>query len=133
LINHIKIKLTVILTTTTIFATLIGPMPTILPSALSISPVIVPSNLMKMQQAMSSQSPQVVLLPLLSQSQMIPSQTPISDQPNPVIRIPPATGAMQACLDAGYSYQRCKFIIGSPDLGICVPLESQNIPCPAER
>jgi hypothetical protein len=50
------------------------------------------------------------------------------------IKIPDASGAMDACLDSGYSYQYCQQILGSPDPGnICGPLEAAGLNCPIQR
>ena len=53
----------------------------------------------------------------------------LSDSAFASIKIPDASGAMQPCLDSGYSYQYCKFILGSPDLGICGYLQD----CPVQK
>jgi hypothetical protein len=49
------------------------------------------------------------------------------------IKIPDASGAMQACLDSGYTYQKCRFITGDSDLNICGPLGMAGVGCPIQR
>jgi hypothetical protein len=58
----------------------------------------------------------------------------LSDSAIASIKIPDASGAMDACLDSGYSYQYCRQILGSPDPGnICGPLEAAGLNCPIQR